>query len=188
MEKKISFLQMYKTCLVGLKLLPALPLILLKKYYLCLKMLSYICSQTIATATNYYLLPWERREIVQGILGGKKKIIIVFCFSASIWDCCVSWVGVYCSAAGAVEGPFGKPLLAKCSANTSFLWNVTYRMGNLRWILDFKAVSWRTACFSSPGLGGWGQEEEQDSKLLGAIDYLKEERSLSHFKCQRGKK
>ena len=78
-------------------------------------MLSYMCSQTITTTANYYLLPWERKEIVRGILGEKPP------FSASGWGCCVSWVGLYCSATGAAEDPFGKPLFAKCFANTSFM-------------------------------------------------------------------
>lgn len=125
-----------------------------KKYYLCLKMLSCICSHTIKTTANYYLLLWERREIVPGILGEKPH------FSASGWGCCVSWVGLYCSAAGAAEDPFRKPLLAKCSANTSFIWNVTYTVENLRQVLDFKSVNWTIACLSSLGLGGWSQEEE----------------------------
>lgn len=61
-----------------------------RRYCLCLKTLSYICSQTRTAIANYCLLPWERMEIVQGILGEN------LFFSASCGGCCVSRVGLYC--------------------------------------------------------------------------------------------
>lgn len=87
----MSFLQTYKTSLVGLKLLLALSFFD-KRYCLYLKTLSYICSQTRTTIANYCLLPWERMEIVQGILG--ENLFFFFFFLQAVmavvfpgWDC-----------------------------------------------------------------------------------------------------
>lgn len=160
----MSFLQTYKTSLVGLKLLLALSFFD-KRYCLYLKTLSYICSQTRTTIANYCLLPWERMKIVQGILGENLFFFFLF-FSCKLW-----WL--LCSLGGTVlQDPFGKPLLAKCSVNTSFIYHVLYRVENLSQVLDFRAVNMSAEILCGCLLWDWLVETKRRSRMMSYLGTL----------------